>query len=125
LKIYTLGGAREHELNVYTRINSIKTDHPGKKFIRKLFGHFFVNGPYGRHVCLVHEPLGISTTELLRVIPGCAMAVEGMKPAIQQLLSVLDFLHCEADIIHTGIMTFSTFFLNGITRELTSAKTSS
>ncbi|KAJ5787427.1 kinase-like domain-containing protein [Penicillium paradoxum] len=103
LKIYTLGQAREHELNIYNRINSVETDHPGRKFIRKMFGHFFVNGPHGRHVCLVHEPLGTNTTELLRHIPGRVMTLEGMKPAIRQLLGVLDFLHSVARIIHTDI----------------------
>ncbi|KAE8151468.1 U4/U6 small nuclear ribonucleo protein PRP4 [Aspergillus avenaceus] len=103
LKVYTLGQVREHELSIYNHINSVETDHPGRKFIRKLLGHFFVDGPHGRHICLVHQPLGINATDLLRKIPGRAMTLEDMKPAIRQLLGVLDFLHSVARVIHTDI----------------------
>ncbi|KAJ5551034.1 hypothetical protein N7461_005732 [Penicillium sp. DV-2018c] len=105
LKIYTLGHAREHELNVYNPINTVETDHPGRKFIRKLFGHFFVDGPHGRHLCLVHEPCGVNATELLGRIPGRIMSLEDMKPAIRQLLGVLDFLHAVAHVVHTGTIS--------------------
>lgn len=99
-----LGQEREHELNVYKHINSVETDHPGRKFIRKMLGHFHVQGPSGSHICLVHEPLGMNANELLRHIPGRAMTLESMKPAIRQLLGVLDFLHSVAHLIHTGIV---------------------
>ncbi|UCK59335.1 hypothetical protein AFCA_002153 [Aspergillus flavus] len=102
LKIYVLGQEREHELNVYKHIDSIETDHPGRKFIRKMLGYFYVQGPSGRHICLVHEPLGMNANELLRHIPGRTMTLESMKPAIRQLLGVLDFLHSVARLIHTG-----------------------
>ncbi|QMW38800.1 hypothetical protein G4B11_002036 [Aspergillus flavus] len=102
LKIYVLGQEREHELNVYKHIDSIETDHPGRKFIRKMLGYFYVQGPSGRHICLVHEPLGMNANELLRHIPGRTKTLESMKPAIRQLLGVLDFLHSVARLIHTG-----------------------
>ncbi|KAB8210260.1 U4/U6 small nuclear ribonucleo protein PRP4 [Aspergillus parasiticus] len=92
----------EHELNVYKHITSIETDHPGRKFIRKMLSHFYVQGPSGRHICLVHEPLGMNVNELLRHIPGRTMTLESMKPAIRQLLGVLNFLHSVARLIHTG-----------------------
>ncbi|QMW26721.1 hypothetical protein G4B84_001966 [Aspergillus flavus NRRL3357] len=104
LKIYVLGQEREHELNVYKHIDSIETDHPGRKFIRKMLGYFYVQGPSGRHICLVHEPLGMNANELLRHIPGRTMTLESMKPAIRQLLGVLDFLHSVARLIHTGTL---------------------
>ncbi|PYH89630.1 U4/U6 small nuclear ribonucleo protein PRP4 [Aspergillus ellipticus CBS 707.79] len=103
LKIYVQGQNREHELNIYNHLKSFETDHPGKNFIRKLFGHFYVDGPHGRHVCLVHEPLGVNVTEFLRHRPGRTMTLEAMKPAIRQLLGTLDFLHSVAGVVHTGI----------------------
>ncbi|KAB8223030.1 kinase-like domain-containing protein [Aspergillus novoparasiticus] len=93
----------EHELNVYKHITSFETDHPGRKFIRKMLSHFYVQGPSDRHICLVHEPLGMNANELLRRIPGRTMTLESMKPAIRQLLGVLDFLHSVAHLIHTDI----------------------
>ncbi|KAJ5587131.1 uncharacterized protein N7459_002896 [Penicillium hispanicum] len=103
LKIYVLGEEREHELNVFNHISSVETDHPGRRYIRKLLSSFYVGGPSGQHLCLVHEPLGKNTVELLRSKPGKTMTLESMKPAIRQLLGVLDFLHSVAHIIHTDI----------------------
>ncbi|KAJ5595509.1 uncharacterized protein N7459_001717 [Penicillium hispanicum] len=100
LKIYTLGQAREHELNIYNHFDSVETHHPGRKFIRKMLGHFFVDGPHGRHICLVHEPLGMNATELLEYIPGRIMTLEDMKPAIRQLLAAVcdDVAYLATDI---------------------------
>ena len=98
-----MGQAREHELDIYHRINTVETDHPGRKFIRKLLGHFFVDGPNGRHLCLILGPLGINANELIQRLPQRVMTLEDMKPAIRQLLGVLDFLHSVAHIVHTGM----------------------
>ncbi|PWY78378.1 U4/U6 small nuclear ribonucleo protein PRP4 [Aspergillus heteromorphus CBS 117.55] len=103
LKIYVRGQNRDHELNTYNHLNSFETDHPGKEFIRKLLAHFYVDGPHGRHVCLVHEPLGLNVTDLLRLTPGRTMSVKNMKPAIRKLLGTLDFLHSVAGVIHTDV----------------------
>lgn len=102
LKIYVKGQERNHELNIYDRMSSVKTLHPGTRFIRKLLGHFFIEGPNGRHIRLIHDPLGISANELLKGLPGQVMTLESMKPCIRQLLIVLDFLHSESHVIHTG-----------------------
>ncbi|KAE8356038.1 U4/U6 small nuclear ribonucleo protein PRP4 [Aspergillus coremiiformis] len=103
LKIFVKDRERNHELDIYHRINSVETDHPGRRFIRKLLNHFTIAGPHGQHVCLVHEPLGISASELMKWIPGRAMSLEDLKACIRQLLVVLDFLHSIACVIHTDI----------------------
>jgi non-specific serine/threonine protein kinase len=78
--------------------------HPGRNFIRKLLDHFYIQGPYGRHVCLVHEPLRMSADILVKMSPGQVMTLDDMKPGIRQVLIALDFLHSECHIIHTGNM---------------------
>jgi non-specific serine/threonine protein kinase len=78
--------------------------HPGRNFIRKLLDHFYIQGPYGRHVCLVHEPLEMTADILVKMSPGQVMTLDDMKPGIRQLLIALDFLHSECRIIHTGNM---------------------
>lgn len=102
LKIYMTGREKNHELKIYEHMNSVQTDHPGRRFIRKLLGHFSIEGPHGHHVFLVHEPLGISVNEAMRWIPGQVMTLEDLKPCIRQLLLVLDFLYSESHVIHTG-----------------------
>lgn len=104
LKVYVTGQCRDHEreLHIYKQINQVETNHPGRNFIRKLRDHFYIQGPHGRHVCLVHEPLGTSADVLMKMSPGHVMTLDDMKPAIRQLLVALDFLHSECQIIHTG-----------------------
>lgn len=77
--------------------------HPGRNFVRKLLDHFYIQGPHG-HVCLVHEPLGMSADVLVKMSPGQVMSLDDMKPGIRQLLVALDFLHSECHIVHTGNM---------------------
>ncbi|KAE8353667.1 U4/U6 small nuclear ribonucleo protein PRP4 [Aspergillus coremiiformis] len=103
VKIYVTGQGRNRELDIYNRINSVESDHPGKRFIRRLLDHFSITGPHGQHVCLVHELLGISSSELMEWTPGHAMTLEDLKPVIRQLLVVLDFLHSVARVIHTDL----------------------
>lgn len=81
---------------------TVETKHPGRNFIRQLIDHFFIQGPHGRHICLVHEPLGTSADVLVKMSPGHVMTLDDMKPAIRQLLVALDFLHSECHIIRTG-----------------------
>ncbi|KAJ5559284.1 hypothetical protein N7535_009512 [Penicillium sp. DV-2018c] len=105
LKVRVTGQNRDHEreLDIYKHINSEGTRHPGRNFVRKLLDHFYIQGPHGRHVCLVHEPLGMSADLLVRMSPGQVMTLDDMKPGIRQLLVALDFLHSECHIIHTDI----------------------
>ncbi|OOF97573.1 hypothetical protein ASPCADRAFT_129253 [Aspergillus carbonarius ITEM 5010] len=104
LKIYVTGNNRTHELEIYKRMDAVEAHHPGKRFIRKLLDHFWIKGPHGQHICLVHQPLGMSADTLLRkYIPGKAMTLDEMKPCIRQLLIGLDFLHSAAHIIHTDL----------------------
>ncbi|OGM43262.1 hypothetical protein ABOM_008629 [Aspergillus bombycis] len=84
LKIFVKDRERNHELDIYHRINSVESDHPGKRFIRKLLNYFTIVGPHGQHLCLVHEPLGISASKLIKWMPGRVMSLEDLKPCIRQ-----------------------------------------
>lgn len=105
LKVYVTGENRdtERELDIYKHMG-VETRHPGRNFVRKLLDHFYIQGPHGPHICLVHEPLGMSADFLVKMSPGQTMTLDDMKPGIRQLLVALDFLHSECHIIHTGII---------------------
>ncbi|PYH37520.1 CMGC protein kinase [Aspergillus neoniger CBS 115656] len=103
LKIYVTGVERNHELDVYDRIGAVETDHAGQNLIRKLWGHFFLEGPHGRHMCLVHQPLGLSVNQFLYFFPGRVMRLDAVKPCMRQVLGIVDFLHTEAQVIHTDL----------------------
>ncbi|OJJ49864.1 hypothetical protein ASPZODRAFT_59299 [Penicilliopsis zonata CBS 506.65] len=106
LKIYVTGENRDHEreLDIYKHIDSVETRHPGRNLIRKLLDHFYIQGPHGRHVCLVHEPLGTSADLLVKTFPGQTMTLDDMKPGIRQILVALDYLHSECHVIHTDLL---------------------
>lgn len=91
-----------NELAVYERINAVETDHAGKNLIRQLWDYFFLEGPHGRHMCLVHQPLGLSVDQFLYFFPGRVMNLDALKPCLRQVLGIVDFLHTEARVIHTG-----------------------
>ncbi|RAL17650.1 uncharacterized protein BO97DRAFT_333753, partial [Aspergillus homomorphus CBS 101889] len=76
---------------------------PGERNIQKLYDHFVIPGPHGLHICLDHEPLGISANELLEWTLGKAVILKDLKNCIRQLLVVLDFLHSVGGEIHTDL----------------------
>ncbi|KAJ5587346.1 CMGC protein kinase [Penicillium hispanicum] len=103
LKMYTNGADKNHEVEIYERINATKSKHLGKTYIRQLFDHFRLDGPHGQHTCLVHQPLGMSLDQYLCFFPGKVMTLEDMKPCLRQVIGTLEFLHEQARIIHTDI----------------------
>ncbi|QKX55208.1 uncharacterized protein TRUGW13939_02300, partial [Talaromyces rugulosus] len=101
LKVYVAGQHRHRELGIYEHFNCIETKHPGKKWIRLLIDHFVIKGPHSSHICLVHEPLGITADYVMKFMPNRSMDLESMKRCLRQLLVSLDFLHCQAKVVHT------------------------
>jgi hypothetical protein len=47
----------------------MQTSHEGRKYVRKMYDSFELQGPHGTHICLVHQPLGISLSELKELPP--------------------------------------------------------
>ncbi|RAL17158.1 U4/U6 small nuclear ribonucleoprotein PRP4 [Aspergillus homomorphus CBS 101889] len=108
IKVYARNKGKEHEINVYNHMQTIETDHPGKQHVRKLLNHFVIQGPNGRHVCLVYEPLGMSLYELECISKNLGVVepiprLEDAKPVIRRLLSALDYLHQVPGLIHADL----------------------
>ncbi|KZF26973.1 protein kinase [Xylona heveae TC161] len=102
LKIYVVNDSMVHrELPIYHHINQVRSDHPGRECIRKLIDSFEIIGPHGRHRCLVHQPLGMSLEELKMYTRDKVFSKDLLKIALRELLIALDFLHSEAQVIHT------------------------
>lgn len=71
--------------------------HPGQAHIVALLDSFEVSSTQGRHLCLVHEPMGIFP----KVDGG--LPVPLVKVVAKQLLLALDFLHRECHVVHTDL----------------------
>jgi serine/threonine-protein kinase SRPK3 len=74
-----------------------------------LYDHFEHDGPYGRHLCLVMEPLTTDISSFRRTTPRKALPVHTVKIVIIHVLEALKALH-EAKIIHAG----KSFFIRNV-----------
>ncbi|KAF9445372.1 kinase-like protein [Macrolepiota fuliginosa MF-IS2] len=75
---------------------------PGYQHVCHLRDDFVVEGPNGRHNCLVLDPLGVTALEIGRAFAGPIPLVI-LKRMIRHILYALDYLHQDCDIIHTDI----------------------
>ncbi len=101
LKVYINSSKAHRELAIYKYINRLKLEHGGRDHVRKLLDSFDIEGPYGTHICLVHQPLGISFDELRELTPDGVFGVDLIRQTIRHILAGLQFLH-EVEVIHTG-----------------------
>ena len=100
------------ELAAYNHLDTITTSNPGALLVRKLLDSFKATSLFGEHQCLVHEPLGMSIETLRQLIPGKKLPEDLLKAFLRHLLQTLDFLHTDAEMIHTGIKRFVWSFSN-------------
>lgn len=101
LKVYINNSKNQRELPICRHINSLSSEHPGREHIRKLLDSFEIEGPHGKHTCLVYEPLGNSLGELSLLADG-ALEAHIIRQTMRPILTALQFLHAEARVIHTG-----------------------
>ncbi|OSD01200.1 kinase-like protein [Trametes coccinea BRFM310] len=92
-----------HELDFLLRMRDASPQHPGYPHVVHLRDHFIQDGPHGRHLCLVMEPLlqdlrSFSIRWNHRVLPHPLV-----KHLTRQILLGLQYLHDECNIIHTDI----------------------
>jgi hypothetical protein len=102
LKICTTESADNQEYRVYSQLSLTNSTHPGQIHIRNLFDTFDISGPHGRHLCLVHAPMHLTLCEFIRRTPARRSSKAFLRMILRDLLSALDFLHTEANIVHTG-----------------------
>ncbi|KAG9556661.1 kinase-like protein, partial [Aureobasidium melanogenum] len=101
LKVYVNSSKEHRELPVYEHIQALSSDHNGRDRIRRLLDSFEVQGPHGRHICLVHEPLGISFDELRDFTADRVFDEDLIRQTFRPISEGFDFLHREAKVIHT------------------------
>ena len=102
LKVYINSSKYHRELPIYEEINNLQTIYEGRKYVRKMYDSFELQGPYGTHICLVHQPLGISLGELKGLTPDGLFSPELIRQTLRCILTGLQFLHKEVRVIHTG-----------------------
>lgn len=102
LKVFINSAKYHRELPIHNEINALRSNHEGRKFVRKMYDSFEIDGPHGKHICLALQPLGMSLQELKEVTPDGLFGLDLLRETLRCILSGLQFLHKEVRVIHTG-----------------------
>lgn len=100
--MFTNDAQNREETNIYKHLASIKSNHPGRDYIREALDTFTLKGQKGEHQCLVLKPMLETAQELLRRNKSGRFTESLLKAVLIRLLMALDYLHTEAHLIHTG-----------------------
>ncbi|OAG33821.1 hypothetical protein AYO21_12081 [Fonsecaea monophora] len=92
-----------HEVKIYDYLSTIASEHPGRKHIRTCLDSFEVEGPDGKHQCLVHRPLWESLRALQYQDSRRKLTEELLRPVLWCILQAIDYLHSECHLVHTDI----------------------
>ena len=104
IKIFTAHATKAHhdghllELEISQSIaalNIMALDLP------RLYDHFEIDGPHGRHLCLVYTPLGQTVDSFRRSAPSQSLEPLKVQMIIAETMRALVQLH-DANIIHTS-----------------------
>lgn len=91
----------DQETTIHEYLKSHPIKHPGKKRVRSVLDSFEIAGPNGNHKCLLYQPLGMSFTEFLELLPQNRFPKELAQRSVQLILIALDYLH-RSNVVHTG-----------------------
>ncbi|KAF4189990.1 hypothetical protein CNMCM7927_005800 [Aspergillus lentulus] len=100
-----LGGDKYRVLKVSTPLPTFPTASDREL---KIYEHLskvnYLQGPVGKHRCLVMQPMHMPLLEMMNLNPR-PFDILLLKMTAKRLLLTLDFLHTEAEIIHTDLKT--------------------
>ena len=102
LKVTT---ARHSELSpeakIRSRLRCGDLLHPGRPFVVSPLNEFFIDGPNGRHLCLVSEVAGPSILEVKEAADYGMLPIEAAQNVTAQLALGLSYVH-SCGVIHGG-----------------------
>lgn len=95
------------ELRIYDHLSMLNSSHIGGAYIRGLYDTFDITTPGSTYPCLVHPPMHMSLHDLRMLSSSRRLSELLLKETLKCILQALDFLHTEANIIHTGTLPHS------------------
>jgi serine/threonine-protein kinase SRPK3 len=92
------------EVEAYRHLQTGRSSHIGRQFIRQLLDSFEIVQPDGaHHHCLIHPPLHKTLRDLQKLGDKPTGLPEDMvRGVLRHLFQALDFLHTDANITHCG-----------------------
>ncbi|KAM3416346.1 hypothetical protein BST61_g7950 [Cercospora zeina] len=102
------------ELRMLQSLANIPGHHPGRRHIRMVLDSFFIEGPNGRHNCVITEVAGPSVNDLYNV-PGMGYTAGARRlraniarKVNSQIIEAIDFLHfnrvCHGDLTTSNLL---------------------
>ncbi|KAK0498158.1 kinase-like domain-containing protein [Armillaria luteobubalina] len=92
------------ELEFFNHLCRQNPSHVGYPHVLHLTDSFSIDGPHGRHLCVVME---MALCNLLSIaqqsFDECRIPEFGAKRVIRDVLCALDYVHSECNIIHTDV----------------------
>lgn len=108
--------ALQNEVEVSKHLRSIKTTHAGARLVRQLLDDFAVSRDGRTYHGIIQAPLSATLESLRMLLPDRALPLDLLQAVLSRLLLALDFLHCEAQVIHTGMRGLSIKLLSRLTK---------
>ncbi|KAG5349092.1 hypothetical protein C0989_006065 [Termitomyces sp. Mn162] len=97
--IIASASAGSPEIKILHHINASGHQHPGRKFIAALLDNFELEGPNGRHRCLVTEVAGPSVGGVKYETPGNTLPMSIARKVASHSAQGLAFLH-SSGVVH-------------------------
>lgn len=90
------------EIEVLDAIRGTPNSHPGDRVnLPRLLDRFEMDGPHGRHICLVLPVLSTDIGSFRRTSPSKGLSIRQVMRIIAQVVDATAALH-SMNIIHTG-----------------------
>lgn len=102
LKVITAAASESSsEAKIWHHLYQGNPDHPGRNFVLSLLHDFWIDGPNGRHQCLVSEVAGSTIVEAKQADKNEMLPLEIARAITPQLALGLDYIHSQG-ILHGG-----------------------
>ena len=90
-------------MEIYKHLSQLGQSHVGSTYIRGLYDTFDIPISSGLHRCLVHPPMHMSIHALRMRARTGKLSEPLLKQTLICVLQALDFLHSEANVVHSGM----------------------
>ena len=98
-----------NEIETLQHLAKSPREHPGSNYARLAKDIFEIEGPRGKHSCVVSTPQGCSLWALQSMFPEGKVPAEVVSYVVQRLLGCVNWLFCDCDIVHTGMCVASSY----------------
>lgn len=95
-----------NEIKMLQYLKRCPRDHPGSTTARLPEDDFQLDGPTGRHHCIVSEPQSSSLWTIQHMFPDSKLPREFVMDAVHRLLACINWLHLDCSVIHSGLYLY-------------------